>query len=49
MTGALVWFIVDSAGSIASGAWTNAFFNVAILLIAVGPLWRRETAQTEAA
>lgn len=38
--GALAWFILDSAGSIASGAWTNALFNTAILLIAVGPMWR---------
>lgn len=42
--GALAWFFVDSAGSVASGAWTNAFFNVAILLVAVGPMWRTEPA-----
>lgn len=49
VTGALAWFCVDSAGSIASGAWTNAFFNIAILLVAVGPMWRPETPRLEAA
>lgn len=38
--GVLSWFILDSAGSIASGNWSNAFFNILILLLAVGPLWR---------
>ncbi len=36
----LAWFILDSSGSIASGNSSNAFFNLFILLIAVGPLWR---------
>jgi hypothetical protein len=36
----LAWFLLDSAGSIASHNASNAFFNVLILLIAVGPLWR---------
>jgi hypothetical protein len=40
LAGLLVWFILDSAGSIASGNPSNALFNVAVLLIAVGPLWR---------
>jgi hypothetical protein len=40
LTGILAWFILDSAGSIASGNASNAAFNVAILLLAVGPLWR---------
>lgn len=34
------WFILDSAGSIASGNASNAFFNVIVLLIGVGPLWK---------
>lgn len=36
----LAWFCLDSAGSIASGNPSNAAFNVLVLLIAVGPLWR---------
>jgi hypothetical protein len=35
----LAWFVLDSAGSIASGTPSNALFNVLILLLAVGPLW----------
>ena len=38
--GALCWFTLDSAGSIASGNAINALFNIPILLLAVGPLWR---------
>jgi hypothetical protein len=37
----LAWFCLDSAGSIASGNPSNAAFNVLVLLVAVGPLWRR--------
>jgi hypothetical protein len=40
VTGLLSWFLLDSAGSIASGNASNAIFNVVVLLIAVGPLWR---------
>ena len=40
LTGVLSWFFLDSAGSIASGNASNALFNVAVLLLAVGPLWR---------
>ncbi|GAB5554741.1 MAG: hypothetical protein Sapg2KO_43320 [Saprospiraceae bacterium] len=39
LIGLLSWFFLDSAGSIASGNPSNAFFNVIILLLAVGPLW----------
>jgi len=35
----LSWFVLDSTGSIASGNAYNAFFNVLVLLLAVGPLW----------
>ena len=36
----LVWFVVDTAGSVASGNASNAFFNTLVLLVAAGPLWR---------
>jgi hypothetical protein len=39
LTGLLAWFILDSAGSIASGNPSNAVINVLVLLMAVGPLW----------
>jgi len=39
LTGICSWFVLDSAGSIASGNASNALFNVAVLLLAVGPLW----------
>lgn len=39
LTGALSWFVLDSAGSIASGTVSNAVFNVFFLLLAIGPLW----------
>lgn len=39
LTGALAWFVLDSAGSIVSGNASNALFNIVILLAAVGPLW----------
>jgi hypothetical protein len=37
----LAWFCLDSAGSIASGTPSNAAFNVVVLILAVGPLWRK--------
>lgn len=40
----LSWFVLDSLGSIASGNPSNAFFNVAVLLLVVGPMWRPATA-----
>ena len=36
----LSWFVLDTAGSIASGNASNALFNVIVLIVAVGPLWR---------
>ncbi len=39
LVGLLAWFVLDSAGSIASGAVSNAGFNVLVLLAAVGPMW----------
>ncbi|MFM9864677.1 MAG: hypothetical protein ACKVRO_13825 [Micropepsaceae bacterium] len=40
LAGILAWFVLDSIGSIASGNASNAAFNVVVLLLAVGPLWR---------
>lgn len=40
LAGVMAWFCLDSAGSIASGNASNAAFNVLVLLLAVGPLWR---------
>ena len=40
LTGVLAWFVLDSAGSAASGNLSNVGFNVLVLLVAVGPLWR---------
>ncbi|MGD1909232.1 MAG: hypothetical protein ACFB0C_25035 [Leptolyngbyaceae cyanobacterium] len=39
LTGVLSWFVLDSAGSIASGNPSNALFNIFVLLLGVGPLW----------
>ena len=41
LAGLLAWFCLDSAGSAASGNVSNVFFNVIVLLTAVGPLWKR--------
>ena len=38
--GALAWFFVDSFGSITSGHWPNALWNVLVLLMVVGPMWQ---------
>lgn len=40
LIGVLSWFFLDSAGSIASGNASNVFFNILVLLLGVGPLWR---------
>lgn len=40
LAGLLAWFFLDSAGSILSGNTSNAFINILVLLIAVGPLWK---------
>ena len=39
LVGVLSWFILDSAGSVASGNPSNVFFNLLVLLAGVGPLW----------
>ena len=46
LTGALAWFILDSAGSAASGNLTNVLFNTVFLMIAIGPLWRPAVSQS---
>lgn len=40
MAGLLSWFVLDSLGSVVSGNTSNAFFNIIVLIIAAGPLWR---------
>lgn len=40
LTSMLAWFVLDSAGSMTSGNASNAAFNIIVLLVAVGPLWR---------
>lgn len=40
LIGLLCWFVLDSSGSIVSGNLSNAFFNIIVLLLAVGPMWR---------
>lgn len=48
-TGLLAWFVLDSTGSIASGTSSNAIFNIFVLLLAVGPLWRPAREESEVA
>ncbi len=40
VVGACSWFFLDSLGSITSGHSMNAVFNVFVLLLIVGPMWR---------
>jgi len=47
--GALAWFLLDSAGSAASGNVSNVGFNLVFLLVAVGPLWRPANSETNPA
>lgn len=37
--GVLAWFVFDSFGSITSGQWPNALWNVLVLSLVVGPMW----------
>ena len=39
LAGLCAWFVLDSAGSIASGNASNALINVLVLALAAGPLW----------
>lgn len=40
LAGILSWFFLDSLGSVTSGNSVNALFNILVLIIAVGPLWK---------
>lgn len=40
VAGILAWFVLDSTGSVLAGAPSNVFFNILVLIIAVGPLWK---------
>lgn len=40
VSGLVAWFLLDSAGSFASGNASNVAFNLVVLLLGVGPLWR---------
>lgn len=40
VTGALVWYVFDSAGSVLAGAGSNMVFNTVFLAVGIGPLWR---------
>ena len=39
LAGLGAWFVLDSAGSIASGNASNALFNILVVALAAGPLW----------
>ncbi|MCF1750851.1 hypothetical protein [Mariniradius sediminis] len=39
LVGILFWFVLDSAGSVASGNAANVFFNTLIMFVAIGPMW----------
>ena len=36
--GAGSWFLFDSVGSITSGNWPNALWNIVVLLLIIGPM-----------
>lgn len=40
LAGLGAWFLFDSAGSTLSGNASNVLFNVVVLVLAVGPLWK---------
>ena len=42
LAGLFAWFVFDSSGSYASGNASNVFFNLIVLLLAIGPLWKAE-------
>ena len=48
LAGLCAWFLLDSAGSIASGNHSNALFNVLVLGLAAGPLWLPATDEDHA-
>lgn len=46
VTGILAWFVIDSSGSVTSGNWENAIWNIVVLLFLVGPMWRPAQSET---
>lgn len=40
VAGLVAWFVLDSTGSVSVGVPSNVFFNIIVLLTAVGPLWK---------
>ncbi len=40
LTGAIVWFVTDSAGSVLAGAAGNVPPNIAFLILLLWPVWR---------
>jgi hypothetical protein len=40
-TSVIAWFVVDSTGSFASGAWLNVVANLVFLALFLVPLWPR--------
>lgn len=49
LAGLIAWFLLDSAGSVASGNLSNVGFNLVVLCLAVGPLWRPAVMSTDVA
>lgn len=47
LSSVICWYVVDSAGSLAAGAWMNVILNSGFLLALVAPVWR-PAPQTEA-
>jgi hypothetical protein len=45
----LIWFVIDSAGSIAAGVPSNAAFNVFFLALFLGPLFAVKSARASRA
>ncbi len=46
VTSALAWFALDSLGSVTSEQWPNALWNILVLLLVIGPLWRPAQPET---
>jgi hypothetical protein len=40
VAGLVAWFVLDSTGSVSAGVHSNVFFNVIVLLTAIGPMWK---------
>ena len=40
VAGMLGWFVLDGLGSVVSGNHSNVVFNLALMVFAVGPMWR---------